>query len=164
MKSMKDIQSILAEYSTLNGASDYSIGGQSFSAHHAFACDGLLPLFVRKAQEITTQLNFKKLFSDTGLDLRKDQNALTGSEACFKEGPYNHALGLLLIVEVIHSQIELAVVIANSNNVGADIPMTTVPLDGMLDTYNLEELNQGRSSDSISPILKAAISQNAVGA
>ena len=162
MDDMKNFQKVLTRYSTQKGIEEYTICGQDFSAFHTFASDGLLPLFVRKAKEITDQGSLHPLYVSSGFSIDKDPKALSGEVVCIDPCNSNKALALFLIVEVIHERLEISETITkqNSSFLSDD---RKIRLDGMLGTYNLEELNQGRSSGNANTFLRAATSPNAVG-
>lgn len=159
---MEEIQKLLTTYSKNLGVNEYEISGQTFSAHHAFSADGLLPLFLQKAKEVSEQLKYEKLYESSGFQLVKDHSSLTGERVDIKQGSFNRAMGIMLIVDVIHSELDMTKIIKSA--ISDDVSnINSLSLNGILETYSLDELNQGKESGNQNPFMKAALSNNAVG-
>lgn len=153
MMDIRKLTETMSIYSKNIGITSFSLSGQNFSPYQTFTDSGLLPLIVKRGNEILEHSKLGMLSNGLGMALKSDSQSLTGHTVVIEDRVHNPAVTLLILAEVIHIQYDLSP-ISGSN--------ITVGLDGMLDTYRLEEINQLETSGVPNVFFKAAISDKAI--
>lgn len=157
------LQNTLAHYSKDLGANQFYIGGAEFSASSTFAANGLMPLFIRRAQQVLNYANFTSISNSLGFHVVADNKALVGERCIASNDSPNMALTLLALADVVHERLDISKRIQMSNTISP--AGNSVSLDGMLDTSELQDIGQNSKLEesalsSSNPFMIAARKSN----